>query len=505
MTARRPDRVPLEAIEVGLRRLRLVGLVLLALVVVVPGGHRPDTIGLALLAGLAVLAVAVDRAPARLEALIDRPDRIVAMQIGTDVLITVGALVIIDPGPADGLWMIVAFPVIEGAVRYGVLGGMTVWLTTALPVLGWVIADWAPGDGLSTITETGGLLALALAVGLPAGSVAEHLVDELAGQDLGRRDLDGQAQLISVLAVAAGDLSTSEPSELCRILVEAAVGLGFPGAEIALVDTATMAHHPLASEPPGYATGAAGATEVVRSGRTAPGTVHLGSAGELAGIVASAGTTVTVLAVGTTGSDRWQPRTEAFELLSRYGAAAMAAATQRLRVAESFRQLEHRRTHDPVTGVLNRTGFEAAVGDVLDRLAPGTEAQVFTIDLDSLVSLDSLAGLDPADSSGETDRVLTEVAARLERSAPTGSAVARIDHDRFGLVTDRATGPLGHHLRDVLARPIATASGVVVVQASIGQVVTTDPTVAPAAVIAEAENRARAGTARASQRHRSLS
>jgi len=487
MIGRRPDREPMAAIEVGLRRLRYLGLALLALAVVLPGGHRPDAVGIGLLLGLAIVAVIVDQAPRRLDRMNRRPDRIVAAQIGADVLITVGALIVIDPGPADGVWLIVAFPVIEGAIRYGVLGALTVWLTVTVPVVGWVIANWAPGDGLSTMTETGGLLSVALAVGLPAGSLAEHLVEELHRQEASRNELDEQAGLISVLAVAADDLSTDEPNDLCRTLVEAAAGLGFPGAELAVIDTTTMASQPLASEPLGFATATMTAPDVVRIGTTTPGTVHLGSAGELIGIVASTGTTMTVLAVGAEDGVRWRPRSEAFETLSRYGAAAMHATGQRLRVAEAARQLDGQRTTDRLTGLANRVGFEAAVTTVLDRLVPGTDIHVFAIDLH---------GSAPTAMAGEWtsgNEVLIEVGARLRRSAPPGAALARLDGGRFAIATDdRAAGNLPNHVRNVLGRPIATPQGSVVVRASIGHVVTPDPASPAAALIREAEIRASA-------------
>ncbi len=484
------------AIEVGLRRLRLLGLALLALTIVAAGDHRPDAVGIGLLLGLVAIAVAADQAPQRLDRENRHPDRIVAAQIGADVLITVGALVIIDPGPADGIWLIVAFPVIEGAVRYGILGALTVWLTVTVPVIGWVIADWTLGDGLSTVTETGGLLIVALAVGLPAGTLAEHLVEQLRRQEAGRDELDGQAGLISVLAVAADDLSTSQPNDLCRTLVEAAVGLGFPGAELALVDTATMASQPLASEPLGFATAAMTAPDVARIGSTTPGTVHLGSADELLGIVASAGTTVTVLAVGTEEGARWRPRAEAFETLSRYGAAAMHATGQRLRLAEAARQLDHQRTNDRVTGLANRAGFEAAVASVLDRLAPGAEVHVFAVDLH---------GSAPATTSGgwsSGDEVLIEVGARLRRAAPPGAALARLGGGRFAVATDdRAAGNLPNHLRDVLGRTITTGQGTIVVRAAIGHVLTADPTSPVSALIQEAEVRASAAAATPSNQH----
>ncbi len=490
MIGRRLDQAPMEAIEVGLRQLRYLGLALLALVVALPGGHRPGTVGLGLLLGLVAIAVVVDRAPQRLDPARRRPDRVVAAQIGADVLITVGALIVIDPGPADGVWLIVAFPVVEGAIRYGVLGALTVWLAVTVPAVGWVIANWAPGDGLATMTETGGLLSVALAVGLPAGSLAEHLVEELRRQQAGRAELDGQAGLISVLAVAAEDLSTAESNELCRTLVEAAVGLGFPGAELAMIDTRMMTNQPLASEPTRFATATMTAPDLSRIGATTPGVVHRGAADELIGIVASTGSTLTVLAVGAAEGVPWHPRTEAFETLTRYGAAAMDAASQRLRLAETASRLDRQRTLDTRTGLANRAGFEAAVSAVLDRLIPGTDVHVFAIDL----SGSAPAGLAGRWNSG--DEVLVEVGARLQRTAPPGAAVARIEGSRFAVASDdRVAGNLPNQIRDVLARPIATTQGSVVVETSIGHVLTRDPTSPATALIQEAEVRANAAAA----------
>lgn len=115
---------------------------------------------------------------------------------------------------------------------------------------------------------------------------------------------------------------------------------------------------------------------------------------------------------------------------ARYGASSLAAASHRQSIIETAKQQEQRRLCDPKTGLLNRTGLEAGVTSILDRLAPGAELQVFAIDIEGFNRLLAAAGW----MTG--DRVIAEVGARVARTSPTGAAVARLDVDRFAVATD---------------------------------------------------------------------
>ena len=488
MTGRRPDREPFEAIEVGIRRLRLLGLLLLGVVAAIPGGHRPTRTGLAILVGLAGLALIADRASRLIGREVDGTERLVAVQLGIDVTVTVGALLVFEPGPGDGIWLVVALPVVEGAIRWGKIGGAATWLTVAVPTTGWAIAVWAPGDGLAAMAETAGLLVLALAVGLPAGRAAGRLTEEIQARVRERHELDGQANLLSVLSVAGDELATTSGQDLCRLLVDAAIELGYPGAELGVVDRTTGAHRALAARPAGVVVDGARWPSLAALTTIASGTSLIGPAGDHFAAIGNDGDQLMILVTLADDDGPSRPRDRALEVLCRSGATALATSIQRGQIREAGRRLAHQRSHDPVTGLLNRAGFVDAVASVLGRLTPGAETRLVVVDLNGFASINAANGWIAG------DEVLAEVGARLRRTSPDGAAVARLDADRFAVVTDDPDiGYLADHLRDILARPIGTNKGAVVVDAAIGQIITGDPNASPTAALREAELRARAG------------
>src|SRR5439155_18157095 len=113
-------------------------------------------------------------------------------------------------------------------------------------------------------------------------------------------------------------------------------------------------------------------------------------------------------------------------------------------------RLEHDATHDPLTGLANRTL-------VLDRLAGalGQEAvAVLFIDLDKFKVIN--------DSLGHTvgDRVLRIAGERLRRAVRAGDLVGRLGGDEFVVIAfevpdDESVRRLTGHLRESLTRPIS--------------------------------------------------
>ncbi len=114
---------------------------------------------------------------------------------------------------------------------------------------------------------------------------------------------------------------------------------------------------------------------------------------------------------------------------------------QYLKVAEDITerrsmsaQLEYLASHDPLTGLLNRTGFEERlVAALADRRADGRRTAVLTVDLQGFRLLKDSLGADAG------DELLRMAARRLTVGLGDEGAVARLTRDEFGIVT----GPLG--------------------------------------------------------------
>jgi diguanylate cyclase (GGDEF)-like protein len=88
---------------------------------------------------------------------------------------------------------------------------------------------------------------------------------------------------------------------------------------------------------------------------------------------------------------------------------------------------------DPLTGCLNRRGFEEAAEEALRAAkAEGRSVGVIVLDLDGFKQVN--------DSGGHAagDRVLREVGSRLPRAAGRGALIGRLGGDEFALVLDGA-------------------------------------------------------------------
>jgi diguanylate cyclase (GGDEF)-like protein/PAS domain S-box-containing protein len=128
------------------------------------------------------------------------------------------------------------------------------------------------------------------------------------------------------------------------------------------------------------------------------------------------------------------------------------------------RRLEHEATHDPLTGLANRTVVLKGLGDALMR--PETTTLLF-IDLDNFkVINDSLGHL-------EGDKMLRIVGRRLRDTLPAGDLVGRLGGDEFVVVTsdpaDRhEAAELAERLRGSLTEPIMMNGRPLRVDASVG-------------------------------------
>ncbi len=129
-------------------------------------------------------------------------------------------------------------------------------------------------------------------------------------------------------------------------------------------------------------------------------------------------------------------------------------------------RLGHEATHDPLTGLLNRTGFRDSLERHLERAT--SPALVFYIDLDDFKPINDRLG----HLAG--DVVLAEVARRLQAELRDGDAVARIGGDEFALFVlppphDYRMVALRRRLAKAISLPIDIGADVVVsVGASIG-------------------------------------
>lgn len=101
-------------------------------------------------------------------------------------------------------------------------------------------------------------------------------------------------------------------------------------------------------------------------------------------------------------------------------------------------ELQRAATHDALTGVLNRKGFERHLSDALRSDAPGST--LVMIDLDHFKPINDTAG------HAAGDAVLKAVAQALAGVVRSTDAVARLGGDEFALLLRGCTAPQGQEI-----------------------------------------------------------
>lgn len=150
--------------------------------------------------------------------------------------------------------------------------------------------------------------------------------------------------------------------------------------------------------------------------------------------------------------------------------------------------------HDPLTGLANRYRLMDRLGEAIVRLDrhPGLLALLF-IDVDQLKEVNDTYGHEVG------DRVLVDVARRLETVARREDTVARLGGDEFVMLCDHATfdiSALAARVVHALAEPYADGDLTFPLSASVGAVVTDDADANPLELLQVADTamyRAKAG------------
>ena len=128
-------------------------------------------------------------------------------------------------------------------------------------------------------------------------------------------------------------------------------------------------------------------------------------------------------------------------------------------------ELSHRATHDALTGLANRRGFQ----DSLEHaLSAGGSFSVLFLDLDDFKTVNDTLG-HPAG-----DALLEAVAGRIRHQVRAGDVVARLGGDEFAVITEHldaeAAGAIAERIIRAVEQPFTFEGAVVTVGASVGVV-----------------------------------
>jgi diguanylate cyclase (GGDEF)-like protein len=131
------------------------------------------------------------------------------------------------------------------------------------------------------------------------------------------------------------------------------------------------------------------------------------------------------------------------------------------------RALEHQATHDPLTGLPNRTAFMRHLGALLAKAEHGQRAALLMLDLNRFKEVNDTLGHDVG------DEVLREVARRFSAELHGSVLISRLGGDEFTVVVAdvehrHAVERLCSRLIDTLRAPIAARGVAIEVGVSVG-------------------------------------
>jgi diguanylate cyclase (GGDEF)-like protein/PAS domain S-box-containing protein len=159
----------------------------------------------------------------------------------------------------------------------------------------------------------------------------------------------------------------------------------------------------------------------------------------------------------------------------------LASAVNRLAAEDDTR---HRATHDPLTGLANRTLFLERLESAMDR--PDSRVAVLMCDLDDFKTVN--------DSLGHRagDEVLRTLGERLNRVVRAGDTVARLGGDEFVVLFEHVACEeealaLAARLAEAWESPLETADGTIFASASVGVALSTHRTEAASTLLEQAD------------------
>ncbi len=363
--------------------------------------------------------------------------KLLAGQIVLDGILGIAAVLILDPVVTPLAWIALLVPVLDAIALHSNTAGLLTWVAVSAGYLTFRSLYPSLGGELAASFSTGlqQLLAAAL-VGLPIGFWSTRLADSLRRANDERRLARHTATRLRASAQAGRRLvALPDPASVERDLIEELMALGVDRAELWRHVEGAWRLQRAKGQPLEQQTDVL-LDRAVESQTMA--TLRTDNQEELQEAHLTGFDFVVavplhrrddgVLRVWSSETSRLGPaEQEAINVLAASGSTSLENARVHKALEDWSNELEFRANHDPLTGLLNRSGLFAAIETLTNAQQPD-ELGVIFLDLDGFKEVNDTLGHEAG------DRVLQVIAKRFEKALPDGALLARMGGDEMAVV-----------------------------------------------------------------------
>lgn len=444
--------------QVGIRRVRvLVGVLITTQFVLDPS--RFELLGSSdgqtpVFAGLIVVLSLTNFLSARLQGEHSQQLPVIELLIDTLLVVFLSALT----GSAGLGWVLFALPIIEAAMRFGLVGALNHWmLLTTLTIAGRVWTHELSGAAslLEELESTLDQMSVLFLVVVPGAYLAEQLISDVAEQHRAMTRVVARSTLLERVAESGRHVSQLDGQHIDAVL-DGTRQLGFDVVDLVALSNGEWRKLGGIDEwdlpiPGGPASGLRDEDLEHRAmfvdGDHAEESAvldNLGLSVVVTSSVAVADAYRVILRAGVRGRRvLTSGEIDAFQLLA--GQASVALQNHELlqEITTIHGELEHQAHHDALTGLPNRVLLLESLDEAIEA---DPRPAVMFLDLDGFKPVNDRLGHEAGDV------LLRLVAERLLAAAPRDSLVARVGGDEFTILL---RGDLSEARTEDVARSVA--------------------------------------------------